>query len=92
VHRAREVATLSRFALWVPKPGMTGSDQAMRALSEELLVTFLLQSFKGGKSQLAMGKCPEFFAHSIWAERRPALAQAVMAAFICWSFSGPMFK
>ena len=27
-----------------------------------------------------------------WAERRPALAQAVMAPLICWSFSSSMFK
>jgi hypothetical protein len=29
-----------------------------------------------------------FFAHSIWAERRPALAQAVMAPLICCSSAG----
>jgi hypothetical protein len=28
----------------------------------------------------------------IWAERHPALAQAVMAPLICWSFSSSMFK
>ena len=31
------------------------------------------------------------FSH-IWLERRPALAQAVMAPLICWSFSSSMFK
>ena len=30
--------------------------------------------------------------HSVSAERRPALAQAVMAPLICWSFSSSMFK
>ena len=34
----------------------------------------------------------EIFAHLIWAERRPALAQAVMAPLICRSFSSSMFK
>jgi hypothetical protein len=32
-------------------------------------------------------QCPEFFAHSIWAEQRPSLAQALMAPLICGSFS-----
>jgi hypothetical protein len=36
--------------------------------------------------------CPDFFALSNWAERRPTLAQAVMAPLICWSFSSSMFK
>jgi hypothetical protein len=30
--------------------------------------------------------------HLVWAERRPALTQAVMAPLICWSFSNSMFK
>ena len=30
--------------------------------------------------------------HSVWAEQRPALARAVMAPLICWSFSSSMFK
>ena len=37
-------------------------------------------------------RCPEFFAHLVWAERRPALAQAMMAPLICWSFSNSMFR
>jgi hypothetical protein len=37
-------------------------------------------------------KCPEFFAHLFWAERRPALAQPVMAPLICWSLINSMFK
>jgi hypothetical protein len=32
------------------------------------------------------------FAHLVWAERRPALAHAVMAPLICWSFSSSMFR
>ena len=32
------------------------------------------------------------FAHLVWAERRPALAQAVMAPLICCSLSSSMFK
>ena len=32
------------------------------------------------------------FAHLVWAERFPPLAQAVMAPLICWSFSSSMFK
>ena len=32
------------------------------------------------------------FALLVWAERRPALAQAVMAPLICWSFSSSMFR
>jgi hypothetical protein len=28
----------------------------------------------------------------IWAERCPALAQAVMASLICWSFNSSMFR
>jgi hypothetical protein len=34
----------------------------------------------------------EFFAYLVSAERRPALAQAVVAPLICWSFSSSMFK
>jgi hypothetical protein len=44
------------------------------------------------RAAVEAGKCPEFFAHLDWAERRPALAQAVMAPFICWSFSSLMFR
>ena len=36
--------------------------------------------------------CPEFFAHLVWAERRPALAQAVMAPLVCWSIKISMFR
>ena len=32
------------------------------------------------------------FRTLVWAERRPALAQAVIAPLICWSFSSSMFK
>ncbi len=32
------------------------------------------------------------FALLVWAERRPALAQAVTAPLICWSFSSSMFR
>jgi hypothetical protein len=57
-------------------------------------VLTLLQRLKGegAASQPTARYCPEFFAHSIWAERRPSLAQAVTAPLICWSFSSPMFR
>ena len=32
------------------------------------------------------------FRTLVWAERRPALAQAMMAPLICWSFSNSMFR
>jgi hypothetical protein len=35
--------------------------------------------------------CPVSFALSVWAERRPDRAQAVMA-LICWSFSSSMLR
>ena len=31
--------------------------------------------------------CPKFFAHLVWAERRPTMAQALKAPLICLSFS-----
>jgi putative transposase len=38
------------------------------------------------------GSVQSFFAHLVWAEWRPALAQAVMAPLICWSLINSMFK
>ena len=38
------------------------------------------------------GSCPDSFTHLDLAERRPALAYAVMAPLICWSFSSSMFR
>ena len=32
------------------------------------------------------------FRTLVWAERRPALAQAGIAPLICWSFSNSMFR
>ena len=37
------------------------------------------------------GEVSSIFRTFGWAERRPALAQAVAAPLICWSFSSSMF-
>jgi hypothetical protein len=57
--------------------------------TEEQIIGILREQEAGAKT---VGKCPEFFAHLVWAERRPTMAQAVMAPLICWSFSISMFK
>ena len=50
------------------------------------------KAFEKVQFALELIKIDFFFTLSVLAVRHPALAQAVMAPLICWSFSSSMFK
>jgi hypothetical protein len=64
--------------------------QEIRAKADREVTVLLAASTAQGEQ--VRGVVSRIFRTLVWAERRPALAQAVIAPLICWSFSSSMFK